>query len=156
VIGKHTATPSLAAQLARGDGKLAGLVAHARELLTLGGVVRELLGSPLDRHIQVANLDEGRLVLLARSPAWAARARFMAGDLAERLAAYGARVSEIRIITRPREHRRIREPRQPARISARTARLLVNVATGLEPGSLRDRMLRLAGRRTKAPRGPAA
>ena len=132
--------------LAQGHGELAGLVARAHELAALGKVVRGLLGSPLDRHVQVANFDHGRLVLLADSSAWAARARFVAANLSQRLAAQRARVSEVKIITRPPQPEPVSVPRPRGRISAATARLLMEVAVGLEPGGLRERMMRLAER----------
>jgi len=146
MTGEKPTTPSVAERLARGHGELAKLVGRARELATLAEHVRRLLGSPLDRHIQVANLENGRLTLLAHSPAWASRARFIASDLVQRLAVYNTRISEIKVITRPPTRQQVPARRRAARISAPTARLLVDVANGLERGALRDGILRLARR----------
>lgn len=64
------------------NGELGDIVRHAREM---GELVRSLQGAvPAEtgHHILAANVrDDGELVILASSPAWAAKLRFEAEAL---------------------------------------------------------------------------
>ncbi len=65
---------------------LAGLLGAARRAGQYHQMVQQRIGEPLKQHCRVATLRGEVLVLLADSPAWAARLRFEAPALLERLA----------------------------------------------------------------------
>lgn len=65
-----------------GTGPLKALVERARDLRALQAVLATRLGSDFSRYCQVAGLrEDGTLVLVAGSPAWATRFRYLAPDL---------------------------------------------------------------------------
>lgn len=64
------------------EGSLQGLVAKARTLTALQAALAERLGSDFSTHCQVAGLrEDGTLVLVAGSAAWATRFRYLGPDL---------------------------------------------------------------------------
>ncbi len=65
--------------------RLGDIVERAREAESLTCRVQRLLPSELAAHVVGASLDDGRLVILADSSAWAARLKFHARDLIEPL-----------------------------------------------------------------------
>lgn len=64
------------------NGGLGDIVRHAREMGELVGHLQRALPDEHARHILAANIrDDGELVVLTSSPAWAARLRFEAEAL---------------------------------------------------------------------------
>ncbi|NBB92924.1 MAG: DUF721 domain-containing protein [Gammaproteobacteria bacterium] len=68
-------------QISSGDDGLARLLSTARALDRLDARLRPVLPGSMREHIGVACIEGRTLVLAATSPAWASRARLMAGDL---------------------------------------------------------------------------
>ncbi|MCL5668823.1 MAG: DUF721 domain-containing protein [Gammaproteobacteria bacterium] len=64
---------------------LAGLLGQARRAGQYDETVRRLIGEPLKQHCRVATVRGEVLVVLTDSPVWAARLRFEAPALLERL-----------------------------------------------------------------------
>jgi hypothetical protein len=64
------------------DHNLSRLVQRTRELQSMNAALREKLGLALGDHLQVATInDQGALVLIATSPAWVVRARYLVPEL---------------------------------------------------------------------------
>ncbi|NIR28599.1 MAG: DUF721 domain-containing protein [Gammaproteobacteria bacterium] len=127
---------------------LRGLLQHARDLERVDGLVRQHLGTPLNRHCRLANLTPRTVVLHADSPVWSARLRYRTPDilalLRRRLKQPGLREAQVRV--RPPAQPAPRPPARP-RLSAGTAALLHSVAEGIEDPRLRQALRRLARHR---------
>lgn len=74
------------------------LVRQAREMHGLTERLRSVLPADIRPHLVAANLREGsELVLLCRSPAWAARLRYERDALLEAARGAGADVSRVSV-----------------------------------------------------------
>lgn len=74
------------------------LVRQAREMSGLTERLRSALPAGIRPHLVAANLrDGGELVLLCRSPAWAARLRYERDALLDAVRGAGADVSRVSI-----------------------------------------------------------
>lgn len=97
------------------SGTAANPVRHALGLDALDRQLRPLLPPALVPHVRLANVADGRLVMLVDSPVWYARLRLAAPELLDAARSIGLEVREITIKV-------TREPLQlPARRSAPTA-----------------------------------
>ncbi len=66
----------------QGDQSLNRLVQRTRELQRMNAALREHLGEALADHLKIAILNEqGVLVLVAASPAWVVRARYLGPEI---------------------------------------------------------------------------
>ena len=64
------------------NGGLGDIVRHAREMGELVGALQRALPEEFAQHVLAANVrDDGELVVLTSSPAWAAKLRFEADAL---------------------------------------------------------------------------
>jgi len=73
------------------DGGLGDIIRHARDMGELVGQLQEALPDDMTDCIRAANIrDNGELVILAASPAWAAKLRFEAEALLAAANAAGA------------------------------------------------------------------
>ena len=80
------------------SGGLSELVRHAREMSDLAGNLQQSLGGEEGANIRAANVrDDGTLVVLASSPAWAARLRFESDRLLAAAREAGADVSACKV-----------------------------------------------------------
>ena len=133
--------------LLHGDaGPLGRLGRQARQLAEATRILRQHLGPPLADHLSVAAIREPDLVVVVDSPVWAARLRYRSAEILDHFAA---------ALRRPRPRRLKTLVRPPfsgpprARAAARRAprpspQLVRRVSEALEPGPLRERMMRLA------------
>ena len=97
------------------SGTAADPVRHALGLDALDRQLRPLLPPALAPHVRLANVADGRLVMLVDSPVWHARLRLAAPDLLDAARSIGLEVREIAI-------KASREPLQlPARASSPAA-----------------------------------
>ncbi len=86
--------------LRKRDGKLSGLLQHARQVAQIDDRFKALLPAEIAEHVHVANLAEGRLILVTPVAAIATRLRMEADAIRQRLAEKGAaeiRAVEVRI-----------------------------------------------------------
>lgn len=81
---RRTPGPVRLGDLLQGS-RLGDIVQRARDAESLTSRVQRLLPSDLAAHVVGASLDDGRLVIMADSSAWAARLKFHARDLIEPL-----------------------------------------------------------------------
>lgn len=80
------------------DEGLGSIVRRAREMDRLGDALRAVFPADESGGILAANIrDDGELVILAASPAWAAKFRFEAERLMEAARATGAVVSSCKV-----------------------------------------------------------
>ena len=82
----------------RKDGDLASLVRRAQDMGELASALVQALPPDEGASILAANIrDDGELVVLCRSPAWASRLRFAADTLIAAARARGAEVSRCSV-----------------------------------------------------------
>ncbi|MEO7148804.1 MAG: DciA family protein [Rhodanobacteraceae bacterium] len=76
---------------------MAELTAQARKRDDLDQRLRQSLPPPLDQQIRLADLRDGRAVLLAPSPAWAARVRMANSQILAALRALGVQADSVTV-----------------------------------------------------------
>lgn len=80
------------------DGDLASIVRRARDMGELAGALAAAVPPEEGASILAANVrDDGELVVLCRSSAWASRLRFSADAMIAAARARGAEVSRCRV-----------------------------------------------------------
>jgi len=111
--------------------------------------VKCLLEEPLNGHIQLAVIREGSLVLVADSPAWAAKLRYQVPQLLRQITENPAFPDIQTIRVKVATSDASRQPVKVAQMRSLTktsARELNRQAELLEDPALRDALLRLANR----------
>ncbi len=82
--------------------QLAGLIRAQRLFEALDGAIQPGLSEPLRRHLRVACVDQGTLVLAAQSSAWASRARLeAAAALDAARALWPGPIRQVKVIVAP-------------------------------------------------------
>ena len=88
------------------DGELQPVLAKARDLRALGGLVGGFFPPDLARQVRVANIKEGELVIAAANPAAAAKIRLLAPSLSRYLATQRWQVNSVSVRVQPTPLRR--------------------------------------------------
>lgn len=83
------------------DGELQPVLAKARDLRALGGLVGGFFPPDLARQVRVANIREGELVVAAANPAAAAKVRLLAPSLSRYLATQRWQVNSVSVRVQP-------------------------------------------------------
>jgi hypothetical protein len=137
--------PAMGELLRSRPGRLAELCRRAGELARLQEVLRGGLPGPARDHLLVADFNETSLVLLADSPAWAARLRFQVPELLELARTSGGlpRLQTIRVRATASIPENPASPRRPQR-SAAAAQALRQTAGSISDTELRESLLRLS------------
>ena len=133
--------------LLRNHRTLGELLEQRQRELDLLLAVRANLPECMQEHCLDVGLDEARLTLYLDSPAWATRARFLAGDLAAALGERG--IGEVRIQVRLGEVSAPVAPPAagPARhLTAGAVAHLLDAADHLQDPDLRETFRRFAQR----------
>ena len=80
------------------DGGLGDIIRHAQDMGELVQCLQRQLPEDTAANILAANIrDDGELIVLASSPAWAAKLRFEAAALMAAACQSGAKVSSCRV-----------------------------------------------------------
>lgn len=82
-------------------GPVASLAKKARTLDALDRALRQTLPSPLREQVRFANLQDGRLVFLAPSPALAARLRLLQAQILSTARAIGTYANSVTVKVAP-------------------------------------------------------
>ena len=83
------------------EGELQPLVAKARDIGALSGLVSGFLPSDLTRQVRVANLREGELVLLAANSSAAAKLKLLVPSLSRFLVEQRKQVNSVSVRVQP-------------------------------------------------------
>lgn len=122
-------------------------LARGRELLAWSTAVEQLLPDSHRAHCRVANVRNHTLVLLADSPAWAARLRFHAPTILRKLELdHKLSLRRVQIRVDPEA---VRAPRRRVRrtgLSTHSGHLLRQAAQAVEDPQLKAALERLARR----------
>ena len=123
------------------------LLERARRLQRLEQAVLRLLPEDLTAHCSVINLKNETLILGVRSPAWAARLRFVAPDFLRQLQCQLSLVAsaiDVRVIPETLDIQPV--SRKPDGISLCNATLLAQTAEDVDHPELREALYRLAAK----------
>ena len=134
--------------LKRNKDGVADLVTKARFMGKLNQEFLKNIPGPINLHVQLAYINGTKLHVIADSPAWATKLRFMSSHIIPTLKKniqYFQYVKEMSVSTRPInskiEKRKVSRPRY---ISSEARSCLENMAEGLDNKDLRQALLRLA------------
>ncbi|WP_130617597.1 DUF721 domain-containing protein [Dyella amyloliquefaciens] len=124
-------------------GPIASLARKARELDALDRALRQTLPSPLREQVRFANLQDGRLVFLAPSPALAARLRLLQTQILSTARAVGTYASSVTVKVAPPPPADIVPDRSKPLSKAAASHLRAAAASTTDP-ELRELFLELA------------
>lgn len=116
--------PTKVGRLLEADPGLQPVVAKALELAALSRLCVDFLPPELARRTRAVNLKDGRLVLLAATPAAAAKLKLLSESLGKFLSDQGAKVNSVSVRVQPEAAHvqevtpRARPPVSPAGLSA--------------------------------------
>jgi hypothetical protein len=107
------------------DNEMQPVIAKAREINALAKLCKDFLPPELAAQVRPANLQEGKLVVLAANSAAAAKLKLLSGSLSDFLAKRGAKVNSVSVKVQPGEAAQPEalEP-GPARVSPRAFAVL--------------------------------
>ena len=127
---------------------LGRLTAAGRRLGDANDALDEFLDEPLKGRVIVARASGETLTLVAESPAWSARVRFLTPQILDHLRRRldNPRLDRVKIVTRPTELPVDPPARPRPRLSERSAALLECIARSSENEALARVLRRLAGR----------
>lgn len=134
--------------LTRNKGGVADLVTKAKFMGKLNQEFLKNVPTPINLHIQLAYVHGSKLHVIADSPAWATKFRFMSSHIIPTLKKniqYFQYLKEISVSARPTNIRLEKQRAAQTRGISRTAKLcLENMAEGLNNKDLQNSLLRLA------------
>ncbi|MDX2314741.1 MAG: DUF721 domain-containing protein [Gammaproteobacteria bacterium] len=127
---------------------LGRLTAAGRRLDAANTALDEFLDEPLKGRVSVARADRETLALVAESPAWAARVRYLTPQILDHLRNRldNPRLNRVQIVTRPTESPVEPPPRRPPRLSLKAAAFIESVAKSSQNEALASALMRLATR----------
>jgi hypothetical protein len=127
---------------------LGRLTAAGRRLGTANTALDEFLDEPLKGRVSVARADRETLTLVAESPAWSARVRYLTPQILDHLRSRlgNPGLERVRIVTRPTDSAAKLPPRRRPRLSRHAATLIESVAKSSDNEALASALMRLAGR----------
>ncbi len=127
---------------------LGRLVAAGRRLAKANDALDEFLDEPLKGRVSVARASGETLTLVAESPAWSARVRYLTPQILDHLRSRldDLGLNRVKIVTRPTELPADPPARPRPRLSSRSAALLECVAKTTDNEALASVLERLSGR----------
>ncbi|MCC5859176.1 MAG: DUF721 domain-containing protein [Ectothiorhodospiraceae bacterium] len=132
--------------LQTGESGLSGISRHARTLQRWEKHLARQLPDAFAGHWGLGRLDEHALVLVADSPAWASRLRYLGTELTRLIAeAGGPRARRVTVkVSSPAPQPKTPTPRQ---LSEQAMRCILSAAESQSDPKLRAALLRLARQR---------
>lgn len=131
------------------DG-VADLVTKARFMGKLNQEFLQNVPAPINLHVQLAYINGAKLYVIADSPAWATKFRFMSAHIIPTLKKniqYFQYVKEVSVSSRPMNiSEQKTKPASQRYLSSEAKICLENMAESLDDGDLQRSLLRLAKR----------
>jgi hypothetical protein len=133
---------------------LGKLMAAGRRLAAANDALDAFLDEPLKGRVRVARASGETLTLVAESPAWSARVRYLTPQILDHLRSHlkNPRLRKVQIVTHPTEFPADPPPRRRPQLSGRSAALLECVARTSDNEALASALRRLAGRAARQER----
>ena len=127
---------------------LGRLTAAARRLGAANTALDEFLDEPIKGRVSVARADRETLTLVAESPAWSARVRYLTPQILDHLRGRldNPRLNRVQIVTRPTETPVEAPVRRGPQLSEAAAAVIESVAKSSQNEALADALMRLAKR----------
>ena len=127
---------------------LGRLMTAGRRLNAANTALEEFLEEPLKGRVSVARAGRETLTLVAESPAWSSRVRYLTPQILDHLRTRleNPRLRRVQIVTRPTETPAVAPPERPPQLSQHTAALIESVARNSDNEALASALMRLAGR----------
>jgi hypothetical protein len=127
---------------------LGRLMTAGRRLNAANTALDEFLEEPLKGRVSVARAGRETLTLVAESPAWSARVRYLTPQILDHLRSRleNPRLHRVQIVTRPTETPAAAPPERPPQLSQHAAALIESVAKDSDNEALANALMRLAGR----------
>lgn len=143
---QYLKTPDIGTLLTGKSGNIHALYRHAQKLIDIQNTLKNMLPSPVNEHVSVANHVNNTLTIYTDSAAWAARLRFTIPDMLNSLNQNDkyTSVKTIRIKVQPHETPQPTMSYQKLSISTDTAILLKHVADTINDPELRESLLKLS------------
>ena len=136
--------------LSRKKDGVADLVTKARFMGKLNQEFLKNIPTPINLHVQLAYINGAKLHVIADTPAWATKFRFMSSHILPTLRKniqYFQYVKEISVSTRPLNTKKEEvKTTSPRYISSEAKSCLENMANGLDNEDLQQSLRRLAKR----------
>jgi len=123
--------------------ELAAIAQHAGRLIELQRLLGEVMPPALARQCRVANLKQGKLVLLAANSLVAVKLRQMAPSLAEAFSSRGWQITAIQVGVQETDAASHHPDDGPAPLTAAARAQLAALAAGTADPELRDALQRL-------------
>ena len=127
---------------------LGRLTAAARRLGAANTALDEFLDEPIKGRVSVARADRETLTLVAESPAWSARVRYLTPQILDHLRGRldNPRLNRVQIVTRPTETPVEAPVRRGPQLSEAAAAVIESVAKSSQNEALADALMGLAKR----------
>ncbi len=127
---------------------LGRLMTAGRRLGSANDALDELLTEPLKGRVCVARASGETVTLVAESPAWSARVRYLTPQILDHLRGRleNPRLNRVQIVTRPTKSPADVPPGRRPRLSSRSAALIESVARASDNKALASALMRLARR----------
>jgi len=133
------------------EGDLQPVLAKARDLRALAGLIQGFFPADLARQVRVANYREGEVVLIAASAAAGAKLRLLAPTLSRFLSERRWQVNSVSIRVQPNSARQpVVAPQKTATLSTPTLDSLRALHERMAASPARDALRRLLQRRGRA------
>ncbi|MGQ0547049.1 MAG: DciA family protein [Betaproteobacteria bacterium] len=130
------------------EGDLQPVLAKARDLRALAGLVQGFFPADLARQVRVANYRDGEVVLVAANPAAGAKLRLLAPTLSRFLSERRWQVNSVSIRVQPNSARQeVVAPQKTAHLSTPTLDSLRALHDRMGSSPARDALGRLLARR---------
>ena len=121
------------------EATLQPVLAKARDLRALAGLLEGFLPPDLARQARVVNCRDGEIVLAATNPAAAAKLRLLAPSLANFFLKQRSQVNSVSVRVQPTESREPdAAPRKAAQLSTVTLERLGKLYKAMAPSPARD------------------
>jgi hypothetical protein len=133
------------------EGDLQPVLAKARDLRALAGLVQDFFPADLARQVRVANYREGNVVLIAANAAAGAKLRLLAPALSQFLSERRWQVNSVSIRVQPNSARQAAgAPQKSATLSTPTLDSFRALHDRMAASPARDALGRLLRRRGRA------
>jgi hypothetical protein len=135
------------------ESDLQPLLAKAREIRALAGLVERFLSADLANQARVVNFRDGELILAAVNSAAAAKLRLLAPSLNRFLSNQRWQVSSVSVRVQPNASQKgIAAPQKTAQLSTSTIDSLKQLYEAMQPSPARAALRKLLARRGIIPR----
>ncbi|MBM3353000.1 MAG: DUF721 domain-containing protein [Betaproteobacteria bacterium] len=136
-------------RLLQADAELQPLVDKALEINALSRLCGDFLPPELAQRVRAANLKDGQLVMLAETPAAAAKLRLLSVSLCQFLSKRGAKANSVSVRVQPGAERRAEVRKSPRKLSPQAASSLQKLHQGLADSPAREALKNLLDHQVK-------